>query len=161
MRKIKLQLKSKAGGGWLYIDEKNITPDRSLELVNHSPDGFAWGYLGSGPAQLALAICLEIYEEPKALAYYQLIKETLVAQLDGDQDHELELWFDESEPLVWFEEPPLKSYQMTILREMTVVVQGRSPGEAVIRGQKMEVINENDVIKDITDASKILKNGKP
>lgn len=27
-----------------------------LDLVNHSPTGFAWGYCGSGPAQLALAI---------------------------------------------------------------------------------------------------------
>lgn len=26
------------------------------DLFNHSPDGFAWGYGGSGPAQLALAI---------------------------------------------------------------------------------------------------------
>lgn len=27
-----------------------------LDLFNHSPDGFEWGYGGSGPAQLALAI---------------------------------------------------------------------------------------------------------
>ena len=27
-----------------------------LELVNHSPTGFGWGYSGSGPAQLAVAI---------------------------------------------------------------------------------------------------------
>jgi hypothetical protein len=27
-----------------------------LGLANHSPDGFAWGYQGSGPAQLALAL---------------------------------------------------------------------------------------------------------
>jgi hypothetical protein len=26
------------------------------EIRNHSPDGFEWGYHGSGPAQLALAI---------------------------------------------------------------------------------------------------------
>lgn len=26
------------------------------DLFNHSPDGFEWGYGGSGPAQLALAI---------------------------------------------------------------------------------------------------------
>jgi len=30
--------------------------DPRADLVNHSPDGFAWGYPGSGPAQLALAI---------------------------------------------------------------------------------------------------------
>ena len=30
--------------------------DLRLDLHNHSPDGFEWGYCGSGPAQLALAI---------------------------------------------------------------------------------------------------------
>ena len=29
-----------------------------LEVRDHSPTGFAWGYDGSGPAQLALAWCL-------------------------------------------------------------------------------------------------------
>ena len=36
-----------------------ISPDRSLEVYNHSPDGFEWGYGGSGPSQLSLAILLE------------------------------------------------------------------------------------------------------
>jgi hypothetical protein len=27
-----------------------------LDLRNHSPSGFEWGYGGSGPAQLALAL---------------------------------------------------------------------------------------------------------
>ncbi|KKN11984.1 hypothetical protein LCGC14_1020970 [marine sediment metagenome] len=31
----------------------------SLALWNHSPVGFQWGYGGSGPAQLALAILLD------------------------------------------------------------------------------------------------------
>ena len=30
----------------------------SLEIANHSPDGFNWGYDGSGAAQLALAFCM-------------------------------------------------------------------------------------------------------
>lgn len=29
---------------------------KRLDLRRHSPDGFNWGYSGSGPAQLALAI---------------------------------------------------------------------------------------------------------
>jgi hypothetical protein len=36
------------GSGWAL-------PPRN-DLFNHSPDGFEWGYSGSGPAQLALAI---------------------------------------------------------------------------------------------------------
>ena len=35
-------------------DEKKLDP--RADLIEHSPDGFEWGYGGSGPAQLALAI---------------------------------------------------------------------------------------------------------
>lgn len=31
-----------------------------LDLANHSPDGLSWGYAGSGPAQLALALCADL-----------------------------------------------------------------------------------------------------
>ena len=30
------------------------------ELENFSPDGFSWGYSGSGPAQLAIAMLMEV-----------------------------------------------------------------------------------------------------
>ena len=36
-----------------------------LDLVNHSPDGFEWGYGGSGPAQLALALLADALEDDK------------------------------------------------------------------------------------------------
>lgn len=52
----------------------------SLELVNHSPDGFNWGYSGSGPAQLALALLLDVLEDgDKAVRLHQLFKERVVA----------------------------------------------------------------------------------
>jgi len=35
-----------------------------LDLYNHSPDGFEWGYQGSGPAQLALAILADALKAP-------------------------------------------------------------------------------------------------
>ena len=44
------------------VDEGYTTPlslEKSLKVVDHSPDGFQWGYLGSGPAQLAAAILNE------------------------------------------------------------------------------------------------------
>ena len=57
-----------------------LDPGRSLKLRNHSPTGFAWGYTGSGPAQLALAILLhEGVAEKRALALYQRLKEQVVA----------------------------------------------------------------------------------
>jgi hypothetical protein len=33
--------------------------DPRLDVMSHSPTGFEWGYLGSGPSQLALAILLD------------------------------------------------------------------------------------------------------
>lgn len=36
-----------------------LGPKASQLVRNHSPDGFDWGYAGSGPAQLALAILLD------------------------------------------------------------------------------------------------------
>jgi len=45
--------------GQVLIDGKELNPERSLKVRSHSPDGFKWGYGGSGPTQLALAIMLE------------------------------------------------------------------------------------------------------
>ena len=51
-----------------------------LELGNHSPTGFAWGYGGSGPAQLALAILMDATGETTlALRHYQNFKFSFVA----------------------------------------------------------------------------------
>ena len=44
---------------FVYLNGKRLDHRPSLKIVNHSPDGFSWGYMGSGPAQLALAILLE------------------------------------------------------------------------------------------------------
>lgn len=61
-----------------------LRPADSLALVRHSPTGFAWGYAGSGPAQLALAILLDhTKDEELSLTYYQLFKESFVVHF-GD-----------------------------------------------------------------------------
>ena len=62
--------------------QERLTPERSFELVNHSPSGFEWGYGGSGPAQLALALLLDYTgDEAFALDYYQELKTEVVSQL--------------------------------------------------------------------------------
>ena len=67
-----------------------------LELRNHSPTGFEWGYPGSGPAQLALAMCAELVDDWHAQRAYQLVKGWLVTaipqlfdewELTGEQVH--------------------------------------------------------------------------
>lgn len=40
--------------------------DPRTDVVNHSPTGFEWGYLGSGPLQLAFAVLAEAYDEEVA-----------------------------------------------------------------------------------------------
>ena len=57
-----------------------LSPAPSQKLNNHSPYGFQWGYYGSGPAQLALALLLDATANPDvALAYYQQFKWDIVA----------------------------------------------------------------------------------
>ena len=52
----------------------------SLKIFKHSPAGFEWGYLGSGPAQLALAILLDATgDKAVATAFYQKFKTEVVA----------------------------------------------------------------------------------
>lgn len=52
------------------------------DLANHSPDGFEWGYGGSGPAQAALAILADcLQDDERAMRLYQKFKWKVVAGL--------------------------------------------------------------------------------
>lgn len=72
-------------GDWeskiVYLDGKRLNPRRSQAVFNHSPDGFNYGYEGSGPAQLALAIMLELMPERAAVRLYQDFKRVHIATL--------------------------------------------------------------------------------
>ncbi len=53
-----------------------------LDLREHSPTGFEWGYGGSGPAQLALALLADhLRDDTRALQLYQAFKRTVIAAL--------------------------------------------------------------------------------
>lgn len=52
-----------------------------LDLRNHSPTGFEWGYGGSGPAQLALAILADCVGDEVAMRVYMTFKFERVARL--------------------------------------------------------------------------------
>lgn len=56
-----------------------------LDLAPHSPSGFAWGYGGSGSAQLALALLADCCGDKTALKYYQRFKWDVVAKLEQDK----------------------------------------------------------------------------
>ncbi len=53
-----------------------------LDLHNHSPTGFEWGYGGSGPAQLALALLADaLGDDDLAQGHYQEFKRADVSGL--------------------------------------------------------------------------------
>ena len=58
--------------------------DRRYDLLSASPSGFEYGYGGSGPAQLAVAILAHAYDDEFAVEYHQQFKREVVANLsDG------------------------------------------------------------------------------
>jgi Family of unknown function (DUF6166) len=51
-----------------------------LDLFNHSPTGFSWGYGGSGPAQLALALLADaLGDDYRAIRLHHAFKFKVVA----------------------------------------------------------------------------------
>jgi hypothetical protein len=73
-----------AGGGapvWVVGPRAKAPLDPRHDVRNHSPDGFQWGYGGSGPAQLALAICCHAVGVTRAQRVYQDFKFRVVAVL--------------------------------------------------------------------------------
>lgn len=79
-----------------------------LEEVNHSPTGFEWGYLGSGPSQLAYAIlrvhCTLLYNDntqdiPRQ--HYWEFKDAFIAGIRRDEweidSRLIDYWLNEGE----------------------------------------------------------------
>ena len=61
------------------VDGHPLNP--RLDLWNHSPTGFEWGYGGSGPAQLALALLADCLDDDTAMQWHQDYKGAVVAGL--------------------------------------------------------------------------------
>ena len=61
------------------------------DVMNHSPDGFSWGYQGSGPAQAALAILLDFTDGDVARVQpiYQFFKDVVIANFENGSSWEL------------------------------------------------------------------------
>jgi hypothetical protein len=70
------------------VDGQPLNP--RYDLRNHSPDGFSWGYAGSGPAQLALAIlCDHLNNDDLAQHIYQDFKFKAITTLPMNEGFEL------------------------------------------------------------------------
>jgi hypothetical protein len=84
----------------VYVDGKPLDLEASRKVVDHSPTGFQWGYLGSGPSQLALALLLHFGASvDEALAWYDEFKREIIATLKHGEDFEM----DDSRVKDWLE----------------------------------------------------------
>lgn len=70
------------------IDEEvplRYTTKELRHIPYHSPDGFEWGYGGSGPADLARSILYDFAGARVADTFYQEFKFDFIATLDKDE----------------------------------------------------------------------------
>ncbi len=74
-----------------------------LDVWNHSPTGFAWGYGGSGPAQLALALLCDALsgDTNRAVELHQSLKWQVIARITIESwlifREDLLVWVDREE----------------------------------------------------------------
>lgn len=88
MEQLRKQYTGERGARGAHVAVLNLATHEARPLptgfqyVNHSPNGFEWGYLGSGPAQLAFAILLDHFQDPApARVFYQSFKFEVIACL--------------------------------------------------------------------------------
>lgn len=68
------------------IDGRTRDLEPRTDLFNHSPTGFEFGYAGSGPAQLALAILADVlHDDRKAVEWHQRFKFDRISPLPRDE----------------------------------------------------------------------------
>ena len=92
--KVKGYRSAKAGGALVTLVD-DAGEERVLGLpklfngeARHSPDGFRWGYGGSGPAELSRAILIAFYPTDLHVRHprlYQAFKADFIARLKADQ----------------------------------------------------------------------------
>ena len=59
----------------------NVVTNVAQKIVQHSPNGFEWGYGGSGPAELALNILTIFTDQRTADELHQIFKWDYIAKL--------------------------------------------------------------------------------
>jgi len=75
----------KRNRGYVEVCVNGVPLNPRLDLHKHSVTGYEWGYPGSGPAQLALALLADhLNDDKQALARYQSFKSRVIATLPDD-----------------------------------------------------------------------------
>ena len=102
----KLYIGSRIGGCSVHVVKGDRL--RSLDHVEyHSPDGFEWGYAGSGPADTALSILADYFEEDaeaalrpgsKAFLLHQYFKDHFLVRVPEEhfsiREDEIKDWIE-------------------------------------------------------------------
>lgn len=98
------------GGVTVWVVAENGGQKELPHVVRHSPDGFQWGYAGSGPSDLALSILVHYlrwvceftpeHALTEANCWYQAFKHDFIAVVDRDGPLEISSeriteWYDE------------------------------------------------------------------
>ena len=99
-----LKLRGEFESRRVWLNDIELHIEDSLKARNHSPTGFGWSYAGSGPSQLALAICLRLFKKEFAMAHYQNLKWDLIATLppsDFSIDFDIGAWARRVSGLSW------------------------------------------------------------
>ena len=79
MKTYKGMFKNGGAGGQTIVVQNNGDEYLLKHIERHSPDGFNWGYGGSGPADTALSILTDCLGKVQANQLYQLFKWEFVA----------------------------------------------------------------------------------
>jgi hypothetical protein len=80
--------RAETGTAIVEVDGRPL--DLRLDLDNHSPTGFEWGYGGSGPAQLALALLADATgDDDRARTAHQRFKGEYVSRLARNERWEI------------------------------------------------------------------------
>lgn len=82
------------------FDDFDIWTNVPKRICYHSPDGFEWGYGGSGPSDFALNILSIYVGGEKALKLHQQFKQDFVAKLPKQggtiKKEDILKWIDET-----------------------------------------------------------------
>lgn len=79
-----------------------LPPISSRFEIRHSPDGFQWGYSGSGPTELARAILLAVIPRDDRVRHprcYRTFRDRFISRIKADEftldSKEVEEWYEE------------------------------------------------------------------
>lgn len=65
----------------LYRELGRARTNVQQTIVHHSPDGFEWGYYGSGPTDLALNILVQYVDVKLAMLYHEKFRNDFIAKM--------------------------------------------------------------------------------